>query len=291
MAMTDASGQMMMAPPKYKLIRFTDTTVLPNRKYRYRLKVYLNDPNHPALPDPVRQTAGHMPPSLASLHESVQKRIKQLDKDDEAESKRRKVTLRTSWVESDWSEPSDVVELPQMGQFLANSVTPPSMARLSPTVVLPNDQPKASVVAVKWDPAKGADIPAELDKVYRGTLFNFEQPVTKVIHPVTRQVVELAKEKFATGAIVADMQGGEKIQALDKQADHALATLGELLIFDAHGNLHVQNEANDVDAVRRVIMKKPEQPAAATPGAEGLMPGSTPMPGSRPVRGSRSGCF
>jgi len=105
---------------------------------------------------------------------------------------------------------------------------------------------------------------------------------------VTRQVIELAKEKFVTGALVADMQGGDKIAALDKQADHALVTPGELLIFDAAGNLHVQNEALDGESVRRVIMKKPEAPPPV-PGSEGTDPAGGSRP-SRPVR-TKTGCF
>jgi hypothetical protein len=41
------SNMMNFTPPKYKLIRFTDLRVTPGRKYRYRVRMYVHDPNHP----------------------------------------------------------------------------------------------------------------------------------------------------------------------------------------------------------------------------------------------------
>jgi hypothetical protein len=289
-----SGGQPQMAPAKYKLIRFTDTTVQLNHKYRYRLKLFLNDPNHPKLPDPTQQGGGHLPPSVASLDDKVRNRIKQLDAADKVKGidPRTNQPYRTSWIETEWSEASDVVELPQMGQILAHGVTQSTGAKFG-NYILPNDQPKASAVVVKWDPQKAADIPAELEKVYRGSIFNFTQDLTKVIHPVTRQVIELAKEKFSTNVIVADLQGGEKITALDKVADHALVTPGEILTFDAAGNMHVQNEAMDIDTIRRIIIKKPD-PATTVAGADGVAPDGGPAPpGSKSTRPPRpkAGCF
>ena len=62
-----------------------------------------------------------------------------------------------------------------------------------------------------------------------------------------------------------------------------------MLIVDADGKLHVQNEAQDVVNLRRYTVPKPDPKAAATAGAagDGYMPGGTP---ARPGR-TRTGCF
>src|SRR5207244_9783602 len=97
------------------LVRFTDTNNLERgKKYRYRIRLFLQDPNHPAV--------GIVPPSSASLHPDVQKRIKQLDASDTDETKKRGYTWRTVWVMSPWSEPSPVAELPSPARVLAVKV-------------------------------------------------------------------------------------------------------------------------------------------------------------------------
>jgi hypothetical protein len=289
----DANGSPLMAQAKYKLVRFTDTTVEMGRKYRYRLKVFLMDPNHPPMPDPVRQIQGYAPPSVASLHEDVQKRVKELD----AADQKRGQGYRTWWIESPWSEPSPVVELSSPTRILASKVVPPPAPRLFANradVVLPTDEPKATVVAVSFDPATVADIPAELDKVYRGSVFDFVQDSVKVVHPVTRQVVELNKQPIRAGALVADMHGGEKIPAVTRVADQALIAPGEVLVFDALGKLHVQDEVLDVDAIRQATIPKTD--AAGQP-LDGAMPGGlpgdmlSPGPGGRGSRGGVPVCY
>ena len=68
-------------PPKYQLIRFIDTHVERGHKYRYRIRVYLHDPNHP-------DTTTYYVPSAASLSGEVRKRVKALDDADAAKGKR-----------------------------------------------------------------------------------------------------------------------------------------------------------------------------------------------------------
>jgi hypothetical protein len=292
-----SSTNQNVAPPKYKLIRFTDTNVEPGKKYRYRLRVFLHDPNHPDIGDPVAQRQGYAAPSAASLHGDVQKRIKEQDAADAKKSKETGRPSRTSWVISDWSDPSDVVELPPLSRFFAMSVHPSSstpviVTRDKPPVPIPNDQPKATSLAVVWDRIKVADVPAEVEKVCRGTVFNFVQD-TKVIHPVTKQVIDLTKYAFVTDALVVDMMGGEKITSLDKTLDHSLVAPGELLIFDSRGNLHVQNETDDIEQIRVFAIRKPDPAKPTTAGTDtGLAPGEMPTPArGRPPARRSTGCF
>jgi len=251
-------------PPKYKMIRFTDTSVQPGHKYRYRLQVVLNDPNHPGYMMPS--------PSSASLHEDVRKRIKPLDDADMQAAKAAGQTLlpgqapqrNVYYVESPWSEPTDVVELPWPGRVFASKVTP---ARRG-------GEPRADALAVAWDPTKVADVAVEQkDKVFRGSLLNFKMKDIKVIHPVDKRVVTLPEEySVYTNLLVADMMGGERLPQIDSTINpEPLTAPGELLIFDPQGNMRVQNEADDIEGFRRFTVQKedPKAAAAATAASDG----------------------
>jgi hypothetical protein len=256
-------------PPKYKLIRFTDTTVEPGHKYRYRIKVLLHDPNHPHQ--------GYTPPNPASLAADVRTRVKALDDS-------------VFFVESEWSEPSPTAELPSPHQYFAGSVKQPDRRELIPgkPPVPDSVNPTGKAVAVVWDPSKVVDVPAQVD-VSRGSILNSVQDAT-VIHPVTRQPVELSAYAFSTNAIVADMMGGEEIPLLDKLSKKPpLTAPGELLIFDSTGKLHVQHETDDIDSLRRYLVptgpdsQAENDPMNAAPGFGGIL-GGPPMPGAPPGR-------
>jgi hypothetical protein len=283
-------------PPKYKLVRFTDTHVEEGKYYRYRLKVQLHDPNHPAQ--------GYPPPSLASLAPEVQSRVTALDAADAKMPERAKgIPWRTYWVESDWSQPSEVATLPLASNYFAGSVNQPATA----VVVegkprLPNDQPSATVLTTVWDQDKVVDVPIE-QKVYRGSVLNFVEDA-KVIHPVTHEVLDLEKYKFKTGALVADMIGGEVVSSRNASLEEPLRAPGEVLVVDANGVLHVQDETTDIENFRRYTLPKEEKlPPGSAPGSSGYDPaeggyGASSAPGygmpsprgGRPARGrGRSG--
>jgi hypothetical protein len=287
-------GGMAMAPPKYKLIRFTDTTVEAGKYYRYRVCVLLHDPNHPY--------ATMVPPTLGSLDPEVRTRVLKLDAEDAAKPKYPDGRpFRTFWKVSDWSEPSQVVSLPSTSEYYVGTVDQPAYSEIVPgKPKVPSSQPKAKVLTNVWDATKVVDVPAEVE-VYRGSILNFVQDA-KVIHPITHEVVPLDKYAFKTDAIVADLAGGEEIPPLDRKNDKPLLAPGEMLVFDAQGNLHVQDETDDVESFRRLLLPKPEEnktgvgpDGSSLPesGAEGyggydeMMLG--PAAGSRPSSGRSGG--
>jgi hypothetical protein len=255
-------GGAAVEPPKYKMVRFTDAHVEPGKFYRYRLKVLLHDPNHPQQ--------GLAPPTLASLDEKVRARVRALDEADAAKPKlANDVPYRTFWITADeWSEPSAVVSLPTTRQYFAGSVDQPAAVEIVPgkPKVL-SSQPKGKLLANVWDPEKVVDVPAEVD-VFRGSILNFVQDA-KVIHPVTHEIVDLEKYNFRTDAIVADLDGGEVIPPLDRKNDEPLKAPGEMLIFDATGNLYVQNETDDIESFRRFLLPKPDEKAPPA-GQDGM---------------------
>ena len=59
---------------KYKLVRFIDQTVEQGRKYRYRVKIFLEDPNYPS--------ESYVAPSLAGLYDSAQAGVTDLQAKD-----------------------------------------------------------------------------------------------------------------------------------------------------------------------------------------------------------------
>ena len=252
-----------IAPPKYKLIRFTDTKVEEGKHYRYRVKVLLHDPNHP--------TASMVSPLLGSLDQKVRDRVLALDAADAAKPKYPDGTpYRTFWIESPWSEPSEVVTLPSTSEYYVGTVEPPPSVEIVPgKPKVPSSQPKAKVLTSVWDPVKVVDVPTEVD-VFRGSILNFVKDA-EVIHPVTKEVVALEKYSFKTDAIIADLGGGELIPPVDKKNDEPLAAPGEMLVFDHAGNLHVQEETGDVEGFRRLLLPKQDE-TAPVPGADGQYP-------------------
>jgi hypothetical protein len=93
------------------------------------------------------------------------------------------------------------------------------------------------------------------------------------------------------------MDGGEVVPPVDKKNDKPLKSPGELLVFDAEGNLHVQNETDDIEAYRRYTIPKPQMMDPATdpnnpygsPGSEGSDLLSDPASGGGRQRRPRGG--
>jgi hypothetical protein len=177
--------------------------------------------------------------------------------------------------------------LPPNEHFFAGKVTQPAATAIiegRPKVAA--SQPQAKAVAVVWDKTKVVDVAAEHD-VFRGSSLDFAQD-TQVVHPVSHGVIDLAKYPFRTRAIVVDMIGGDKIPPINRRNENPLESPGELLIFDAAGNLHVQDESRDVEGYRRYLVPKPEVKKTTPMGDQGAdfqgLLGQPPVPPPPPRR-------
>jgi hypothetical protein len=260
-------GNEQLPPPKYKLIRFTDDTIVPDRVYRYRVKVYLEDPNRPRLPE--------MAPAIETLDEAVKDRIKTLDAAEEKSGRRTKF-----YVESEWSAPSDPVSLPKRDWFYASSVTPVVMQSFDPgrLPAIPVKEPTAEVLVRVWDEAYSVDVPAKASDLVRGSPLTFIR-TADVVHPVTTEIKEIPGYKFRTDSVVVDISGGETIPAATKQNDKPKSAPGEVLIVDGHGRLVVQNEVEDIDSLKRFAIDEEALAAQQPGGAAGAMdPMGMPAP-------------
>jgi hypothetical protein len=239
-----------------KQVRFVDFDVQPERKYRYRVQLVMQDPNHPM--DAVSA------PEITSLDEKARERIKAIEAEDTKQSKARNREVRTYWVTSPWSEPSEIVSLPSPNRFYAGENTPSGTIRMN-NVVIPTNEPQGKVVAVQWDSKLGVFAPAELT-THRGSALNTKSDV-EVIHPMLGDLRKIPDYTLQTDALVLDMAGGEYLPGTDRNAPERAP--GETLIIDAEGNLIVTDEAIDVEGPRKYIFPEPKEKPMAAAGPEG----------------------
>lgn len=229
---------------KYKLLRFTDTTVQPGKIYRYRVKVALEDPNKP------RNAA--LEPLVTSLDSKVKNRLAQL------------AAGKSSFLTSDWSEVSPAVELPPADHFYAVAATPPKLQQIRDDLPQFIDKDaSAKTLVVLWSEKKSVDVPGVTD-VSRGTALTFVKDA-EVLHPVTATPRKISDFSFNTEAVVADINGGETIKARNLQDSSSLKTPGEMLVFDDQGRWHVLDETYDADARMRFVPEDESDEGETTP--------------------------
>jgi len=265
---------------KYKLVRFVDQKIEKGHKYRYRIKVYVEDPNYPS--------DLYTAPSLAGLDPEAQTRVRTLEGID-GKSGKGKVSVNLS---SDWSPASEVVTLPPAEWFYAGSVEPETMGPLAggegiKYLNFARPQGGKALVVVQ-DDKKAVDVPAKWE-LFKGSAVNFTLPEVSVIHPALGEKRKVEKYSFQTNAVVADMRGGEDIPVVTGEHSNNMKAPGEVLFVDAQGNMHVRDEVDDIEYFHRFIgpeepkektKKKPDD--AGTPSFDGMLPGGGMIPGMAP---------
>jgi hypothetical protein len=294
MGMAGSPGS-QMAIAKYRLLRFTDTTIQPNKKYRYRVKLILEDPNNPfdgPAPrwDPTR-SAPLRKPSIQSMSNAALTRVRNADA-----TKAKDPNARPFLLYTDASEPSDIVELPPVNRYFAGKATagngnplamgtPPNVTFTPPVM---STQPSTNLLTVGFDPAMAVDVPAEKE-VFRGSTLNFEKEV-EVIHPSLLSIIPIGKYTFRNNSIVIDFVGGSDIPNVDTRRSDKVQEPSEVLIFDGEGNLQLLDETDDIEGFRRYLPPKVEEPKTpVVPGAEqqfpgGILEGGGPGPRRPPPR-------
>ncbi|WP_254512665.1 hypothetical protein [Anatilimnocola floriformis] len=273
------NGQMgpQVALAKYRLLRFTDTTIQPNHKYRYRVKLILEDPNNPYVGDqpPRWDPSRSQPlrkPSIQSMSPAALARVRR------AETVANPAT-RPFLLETDYSEPSEIAELPPVTRYFAGKATagnggplaigtPPNVTMTPPILTT---QPLVNLLTVGFDNKLATDVAGEKE-VYRGSMLNFEKEID-VIHPSLLSVHNIGKYTFKTNAMVLDFVGGTDIPNLDTRRSDKVPEPCEILIFDGDGNLQLLDEADDVEGFRRYLPPKPDEHPSTNAGAPQRFPG------------------
>jgi hypothetical protein len=241
----------------YRMVRFYDVfdeddlKALGGHKFRYRIRLAVQDPNNPD------RRAGYSAPPDAMLTNEALLRLKSLVNRD-----------TVFYRETEWSEPSEpITVMSSAHRVLAGTVKP------AKEVVMRGDNqrvwigwPMGTVGTVFFDQARAVDAATTQD-VYRGSLLNFTKQI-EVLGPVSREFVTLKDYEFRTNVLVLDMRGGESIAAGSKDAENLVAP-GEFLLMDENGNLIVQNEFEDDSSYRTALFiddSAPPPSAATTPG-------------------------
>lgn len=245
-------GQVRRPVAKHLMVRFFDLTAEVGKSYRYRVSVLLEDPNRPQNPQ--------AEPSRRILEQAVVARLTKIETDDQEYQKRTNTPRRTFYVQTDWSEPSDVVKVQGNDDFFAGGVTPGRFIKLAkpgeqgPEVQITESAGKMVVVA--WDRRRAVEVPAERD-VRRGAYLNFTQDAD-VMHPLTTQLKTISEFSFASNGLVLDLRGGDPL-IVDVIGDartgerKILNTPGEFMVVDPAGNLVVCNEIDDTEEYRRLM--------------------------------------
>lgn len=226
-------------PVDYKLIRFYDFVGFPKspkfgRKYVYRLRYSVNDPNFP-----FNQA---LQPKTSSLAPEVAKRVQALMVDAAAKNKRE----FQRW--SEWSEPSAPASLPTLEQYFAGEVNPGTVNTWTvagKNVEYARDAPKAKIIASQFNATYGTRVPMELD-VTEGTVLSHKSESTDVVDPISLKVKKLPDAEIVSGTTIVDLDGGAPL----KLADDDLTEPGLMLLFDQQGKLVVTDEVNDEEFFR-----------------------------------------
>jgi len=274
----------------YRLFRYFDLSVAPGKSYRYRVKLYLHDPNDPQKiqeeesksdsSEDAERSLRFPTPTEADLHPDVIKRL-------EARRKREKETGRDIYYrQTDFSNPSPAVGFQEKaGDILASSVTGPKMTRLpgSPTLIQ-TEEPMATLLAVIWDQPKAMHVSGGTSELLRGTVIQFQKSVW-ALNPVSQMLEPYERYTFETDATLLDLRGGVELDKLDRKNDKAVTTIGEALVLMPDGSLAVRGEAEYTDKFRRyhfgplVVIEEEKGTTGGSSGSSGdkegdLDPGS-----------------
>ncbi|MGD9634213.1 MAG: hypothetical protein AB7G28_23605 [Pirellulales bacterium] len=198
------------------LLRFFDFSVEPGKKYKYRVRLVLLDPNQPSSSHYV---------NADYLDGSVIDRIK----------KEKKGAKATPYRLTEWSKPSRTVTIP-----LAGSV---SVASAKPATEQYNSEPKANLLVQSFGKdAKGNAIQAAKEKEFqRGGVANMTED-TEVLVDQNRAIDPYKGFKFQTDITVADIRGGERLTRNESRP-------AQVLLMGPAGQLFVQDEVSDSETV------------------------------------------
>lgn len=229
-----AYGTMSVADqPEFKLIRFYDfynpgsrTSPQPGRKYVYRIRTAIEDPNFPE--DPAAQ------PRNSTLSAEVYRRVAQ------ATARATETKRRESRRWSEFSEPSPIVSLPSTTSVYAGPVSPASTRKMQiegREIEYVQKPATAKVVATQWDRTYQVPVPIFTD-VLRGSVIA-KQGDFEVPDPLTFVVKKVPEASYNTQTVVVDISGGNPLEI--SPAENQTAP-GVMLLFDPNGGLRVSDE-------------------------------------------------
>ena len=203
------------------LLRFFDFTVALGKKYTYRVRLIVADPN----------LASHVKP--AYLDPKVIERIKKLPKGPD-----NRPTQASTFRLTDWSKETSPVGVPLDGSVRVAGVQAAEDPKAKLLVEAFGKDPKAG----NWIEATPQN--AEKDKEFpRGSVVNFVDDAEFLVENGS-YIDKSDSFRFYTGITVVDMRGGERIAGRD------LTAPARVLLMDPAGELAVRRELDDATEVQ-----------------------------------------
>ncbi len=194
------------------LLRYFDDKVKSGHRYRYRFQLVMKDVNN-----------GIGEQFLAA--EVVARRNKEKNK------------KRRSYRWTDWSEPSPVVGVPQLGQVYIAGAKAAKESNV-------NDEPAARLVVHALNREHAAEIALE-DWFRRGSVVNVHRKAN-VIWADRYDPEKNVEFDFHTGITMLDFAGGQTLSRKDSE----LTAPARALLMDPAGNLKVVSELEHEDKVK-----------------------------------------
>jgi hypothetical protein len=236
----------------YYLLRFFDFSVEPGKKYQYRVKLALQDPNF------------NMPQGV--LDAAV------LDRQAKEAAAAKAAKTDKPWYRKveKWSDPSPAVGIPMAGNVRLAETKIPSADKL-------NDEPVVKLLVEAFDvDDAGSPIQAAAEKdVRRGYVANMVQDAEYLVDPT--MIDTQANFKFFTGMTLLDVDGGGKL-AKD------MTYPARVLVMGPAGEMYIRSDMEDkpyVDSHRMIFEKVDPRRTPGGPGGPEGGPGG-PGGGRRP---------
>jgi hypothetical protein len=256
-SMAGLGGQATVLPPgvDHLLLRFIDYTVEPGKKYKYRVRLVLRDPNF------------ELPENVLAVEVADRQRKEWQDEKARRGDKAQRRNYR--WVE-DWSEPSPTVGIPLGGYVRIASAKPASPEKI-------NDEPTLTTYVESFDlDDQGNAIQAAKEKVFRRGYVANSIEKTRYLGPDGTWTDEMDDFRFVTGITLLDVDGGEKISR------DATAPVRALMMGPS-GELYLRNELDDKFHVEndKMLFTEDKRRQDQNQGPEGFAPPGGPGRGGR----------
>ena len=190
------------------LFRLFDFDVVPGRRYQYRVKLALRDPNNFIEPRFLTKEAADR---LAAIKKPA--------------ARRARVT--------GWSEPSSPVTAANAGRLLAGRAQAASKQRFT-------SEPKVTVMAQMFDAPQAAEAAYEFIDLVRGSVAN--TTATLRVLDLRENVTKPEKDyTLNTDNVIIDIRGGEELAANNDD----MIVPAEILVMTSTGQLLMRSELDD----------------------------------------------
>lgn len=196
---------------EFLMLRFFDLQATPGRRYQYRVRVALYDPNRNF-------------PARMLTREAAEKNAN-----------------RKAYRVAEWSEPSPIARVPYPGEMLAGKATAAS-GRF-------NSEPKVTMVIKTFDNRVKAEAAIEKLDLYRGSVGNVAASTKekiKLLESRKGTIVPHDDYRLWTGMTLVEIAGGRKLVA----GNDDFLEPAKILVLTRNGKLVVKSQIEDENAYK-----------------------------------------